>query len=48
MWQSIAYYSALAVESVVGVFGIRLYEEPRYDVIERVNQTIEVLSLIHI
>jgi len=42
MWQSIAYYGALALESVVGVFGIRLYEEPRYDVIERVNATIEI------
>jgi hypothetical protein len=42
MWQSIAYYSALAVESVVGVFGIRLYEEPRYDVIERTGKAIEI------
>ena len=42
MWQSIAYYSALVLESVVGVFGIRLYEEPHYDVIERVGETIEV------
>jgi hypothetical protein len=42
MWQSIAYYSALVVESVVGVFGVRLYEEPRYDVIERVNDAVEI------
>ncbi len=42
MWQSIAYYGALVVESVVGVFGIRLYEEPRYDVIERAGNTIEI------
>ncbi len=29
MWQTFTYYAALALESVVGVFGIRLYEEPR-------------------
>lgn len=32
MWQTFTYYAALALESVVGVFGIRLYEEPRYAV----------------
>lgn len=38
MWQSIAYYGALVLESVFGVFGIRLYEEPRYDVIDRIDR----------
>ena len=42
MWQSIAYYGALLVESVLGVFGIRLYEEPRYDVIGRVGDRVEI------
>lgn len=42
MWQSIAYYGALAAESAIGVFGIRLYEEPRYDVVERVSQAVEI------
>jgi hypothetical protein len=42
MWQSIAYYSWLAVESVLGVFGIRLYEEPRYDVIDRIGNRVEI------
>ncbi|MEO8754063.1 MAG: heme-binding protein, partial [Casimicrobiaceae bacterium] len=32
----------LALESVVGVFGIRLYEEPRYDVIDRVAGQVEI------
>ena len=42
MWPSIAYYGALVVESVVGVVGIRLYEEPRYDVVERLGKTLEI------
>ena len=33
MWQTISYYSALAIQSLVGVFGVRLYEEPHYDVL---------------
>lgn len=42
MWQSIAYYCWLLVESVTGVFGVRLYEEPRYDVIDRVGDRVEI------
>jgi hypothetical protein len=37
-----AYYGALLVESVLGVFGIRLYEEPRYDVIDRIGDRVEI------
>ncbi len=42
MWQTVSYYSVLALESVVGVFGVRLYEEPRYDVIDRVAHQVEI------
>jgi hypothetical protein len=42
MWRSISYYSALAVESLFGVFGIRLYEEPQYDLIDRFGTQIEI------
>ena len=42
MWQSICYFSALAVESLFGVFGIRLYEEPHYDVIDRIGDRVEI------
>ena len=34
MLHAIPYYGVLAVESLVGVFGLRLYEEPRYKVID--------------
>jgi hypothetical protein len=34
VWQPISYCSALAVESFVRVFGVRLDEEPRYDVVD--------------
>jgi hypothetical protein len=42
MWQSITYYLLLALESVVGVFGLRLYDEPRYTVLGAVNERIEI------
>jgi hypothetical protein len=42
MWQSISYYSLLAFESAFGVFGIRLYEEPRYEVIARLQDRVEI------
>ena len=42
MRQSIAYYGWLLVESVLGAFGIRLYEEPRYDVIDGVGDRVEI------
>jgi hypothetical protein len=35
--QAIPYYGVLAVESVLNVFGVRLYEEPRYTVIDHVD-----------
>jgi hypothetical protein len=42
MWPAVSYYAALALEAVVGIFGIRLYEEPRYDVIDRVGDRVEI------
>lgn len=42
MWQTISYYVLLALESVVGVFGIRLYEEPTYEVIARASDRVEI------
>jgi hypothetical protein len=42
MWQSISYYAALAGEALLGVFGIRVYEEPRYEVIERIGDRVEI------
>lgn len=42
MWQSFLYFAALAVESLLGVFGIRLYEEARYDVIDRIGDRVEI------
>jgi hypothetical protein len=42
MWQGISYFGALALESVLGVFGVRLYEEPRYKVIDRVADRVEI------
>ena len=42
MWQAISYYSVLALESVLGVDGIRLYEEPRYDIVGSLKSGIEI------
>lgn len=42
MWQSISYFTALAVESLIGVFGVRLYEEARYEVIDRIGERVEI------
>jgi hypothetical protein len=42
MWSTLAYHAALVFEGLIGVFGIRLYEEPRYDVIDRVADRIEI------
>lgn len=42
MWDTIAYYFLLALESMIGVFGIRLYEEPRYEIIGRVAGDVEI------
>jgi hypothetical protein len=42
MWQTVSYYAVLALEALCGVFGLRLYEEPRYQVIDRVGVHVEV------
>lgn len=42
MWSTIWYYTVLTVESAFGVFGVRFYEEPRYAIIERLPDGIEV------
>lgn len=42
MWQTISYYATLFIEAALGVFGLRLYEEPRYQVIERIGDRIEI------
>jgi hypothetical protein len=42
MWQALAYYAMLGIESVAGAVGIRLYEEPSYVVQERVGEAIEI------
>jgi hypothetical protein len=42
MWRDIIYYSKLAVEGVLGIFGLRLYEEPSYIVLDRQPNQIEI------
>ena len=42
MWQAISYYGALAIQSLVGVVGIRLYEEPRFDIVGSLKNGIEI------
>ncbi len=42
MWSNIAFYTSLAFQSVIGVFGVRLYEEPRYEVISRLDDRVEI------
>mgnify|MGYP003382744602 CR=1 FL=1 len=42
MWSDIAFYATLTFESVVGIFGIRLYEEPRYEIVDRLADLVEV------
>jgi hypothetical protein len=42
MWSNIGYYATLAFESVIGIFGIRLYEEPRYDIVARLGDRVEI------
>src|SRR5690349_6685422 len=42
MWQAISYYGVLALEALVGVVGIRLYEEPRYDIVGSLKNGIEI------
>lgn len=42
MWQAVSYYMVLMFEALLGVFGIRLYEEPRYQVIDRIGDRVEI------
>jgi SOUL heme-binding protein len=42
MWHSISYYAVLVFEALVGIFGLRLYEEPHYQVIERIGDRVEI------
>lgn len=42
MWQTFSFYATLAIESALGVVGIRLYEEPRFEVIERIGDRVEI------
>lgn len=42
MASTIWYYTVLAFESVVGVFGLRLYEEPAYTVLDRPAEGVEI------
>ena len=42
MLQNVAYYSALVLETVAGTFGVRLYEEPAYQVVGHVGEDIEI------
>ncbi len=42
MWAIFIYYAALVFEAIIGVFGIRLYEQPRYDVIHHASDSVEI------
>ena len=42
MWDSLIYYITLACEALMGVFGARFYEEPRYEVLARIDHRIEI------
>ena len=42
MWSTIAYYLFLIVESVAGVFGLRLSEEASYQTIARIGDQVEI------
>lgn len=42
MFEPITYYVVLALEALIGVFGIRLYEEPRYEVVTRIEDRVEI------
>lgn len=37
MWQVFSYYTVLSIEALIGIFGIRVYEEPHYQVIGRAD-----------
>ena len=42
MWEALIYYITLACEALMGVFGVRFYEEPRYEVLARIDHGIEI------
>jgi hypothetical protein len=42
MWDSLIYYITLACEALMGVFGMRFYEEPRYEVLARIDHRTEI------
>lgn len=42
MASAIWYYTVLVAESVLGIVGLRLYEEPAYTVLDRPGDTIEI------
>ncbi|MDJ0512207.1 MAG: heme-binding protein [Methyloceanibacter sp.] len=42
MWSTIAYYLLLTIESMAGVFGIRLSEEAAYKTIDHVGSAVEI------
>ena|SRR5690242_19881904 len=42
MLKDVLYYAQLGLESSLGVFGIRIYEEPRYTVVATLRDGIEV------
>jgi hypothetical protein len=42
MSNAIAYYTALVFEALIGVFGIRLYEEATYEAITPVADRVEI------
>lgn len=42
MWSTFSYYATLAFEAAAGVFGVRLYEEPRHEVVARLSKNIEI------
>jgi hypothetical protein len=42
MFEALFYYVALTFEAAFGIFGIRMYEEPRYGVIEELAPQVEV------
>ena len=42
MWDSLIYYITLACEALMGIFGMRSYEEPRYEVLARIDHRTEI------
>jgi SOUL heme-binding protein len=36
------YYVVLALQSILGVFGIRMYEQPSYQIVDRLDRGIEI------